>query len=132
MLERNYTAMGEPLENIQTGRKNIGSLALSSFIFQQASRQNPIDLLGAMFIIEGVGMRLASYWGSMIKNQLSLSEGQVSFFTYHGKADENHFQRLEKALEHPSMNFALAERIVKTAKTTARLYQLQLEELGNY
>jgi hypothetical protein len=30
------------------------------------------------------------------------------------------------------MSFALAERIVKTAKTTARLYQLQLEELGNY
>ena len=132
MLERNFTSMGEPLENIQTGRKNIGSLALSSFIFQQASKANPIDLLGAMFIIEGVGMRLASYWGSMIKNQLSMSEAHVSFFTYHGKADENHFQRLEKALEHPSMNFALAERIVKTAKTTARLYQLQLEELGNY
>jgi 3-oxoacyl-[acyl-carrier-protein] synthase-3 len=132
MLERNFTAMGEQLESIQTGRKNIGSLALSSFIFQQASRPNPIDLLGAMFIIEGVGMRLSSYWGSMIREQLSLNEAQVSFFTYHGKADENHFQRLEKALEHPSMNFALAERIVKTAKTTARLYQLQLEELGNY
>jgi 3-oxoacyl-[acyl-carrier-protein] synthase-3 len=85
-----------------------------------------------MFIIEGVGMRLASFWGSMMKEQLGLRDEQVSFFTYHGKADENHFHRLEKALEHPSMNFSLAERIVKTAKTTARLYQLQLEELGNY
>lgn len=132
MLERNFTAMGESIEKIQTGKKNIGSLALSSFIFQQASRQNPIDLLGAMFIIEGVGMRLASFWGRMMKEQLRLSDDQVSFFTYHGKADENHLHRLEKALEHPSMNFPLAERIVKTAKTTARLYQLQLEELGNY
>jgi 3-oxoacyl-[acyl-carrier-protein] synthase-3 len=132
MLERNFSAMGEPVDKIQTGRKNIGSLALSSFIFQQASKQNPIDLLGAMFIIEGVGMRLASFWGSMMKEQLRLRDEQVSFFTYHGKADENHFHRLEKALEHPSMNFSLAEKIVKTAKTTARLYQLQLEELGNY
>jgi len=30
------------------------------------------------------------------------------------------------------MNQFLAENIVKTAKTTAKLYQLQLEELGNY
>ncbi len=132
MLEKNFVAMGEPAQGIQTGKKNIGSLALSSFIFQQASKQNPIDLLGAMFIIEGVGMRLSSFWGSMIKDQLRLSEDQVSFFTYHGKADENHFLRLEKALENPAMTFSLAERIVKTAKTTARLYQLQFEELGNY
>jgi 3-oxoacyl-[acyl-carrier-protein] synthase-3 len=132
MLERNFVSMGEPLENIQTGKKNIGSLALSSFIFQQASKPNPIDLLGAMFIIEGIGKRLAAFWGKMIREQLQLRENQVSFFTYHGQADENHFHHLEEALNHPSMSFALAERIVKTAKTTARLYQLQLEELGNY
>jgi 3-oxoacyl-[acyl-carrier-protein] synthase-3 len=132
MLERNFVNMGEPIENIQTGKKNIGSLSLTSFIFQQASKPNPIDLLGAMFIIEGIGKRLAAFWGKMIKEQLQLDENQVSFFTYHGQADENHFHHLEEALNHPSMTFALAERIVKTAKTTARLYQLQLEELGNY
>lgn len=132
MLERNFVSMGELLEDIQTGKKNIGSLALSSFIFQQASKPNPIDLLGAMFIIEGIGKRLAAFWGKMIREQLQLRENQVSFFTYHGQADENHFHHLEEALNHPSMSMALAERIVKTAKTTARLYQLQLEELGNY
>jgi hypothetical protein len=30
------------------------------------------------------------------------------------------------------MNIEVAKRIVKTAKTVAKLYQLQLEELGNY
>lgn len=132
LLEKNFVAMGESIHKIRTGKKNIGSDALSSFMFNRASQANPIDLLGAMFIIEGIGKRLAGYWGEMIKDQLHLNEDQVSFLTYHGVADENHFHRLEKALNHPLMNQDLAEKIVKTAKTTAKLYQLQLEELGNY
>lgn len=132
ILERNFKALNEPVESIRTGKKNIGSVALSSFMFHQASKPNPVDLLGAMFIIEGIGKRLAGHWGEMMKEQLSLKDDQVSFFTYHGVADENHFHQLEKALDHPEMNMDIAAAIVKTAKTTARLYRMQLEELGNY
>ncbi|MEL6675585.1 MAG: beta-ketoacyl-ACP synthase III [Bacteroidota bacterium] len=132
MLEKNFVNLGEKLEDIQAGQKNIGSVALTSFMFQQASKPNPIDLLGAMFIIEGIGKRLAAYWGNMIREQLALEEDQVSFFTYHGVADENHFHNLEKALNHPQMNMDLAKRICRTAKITGALYVMQLQELGNY
>ena len=132
MLEKNYAALGESLADIQAGEKNVGSVALTSFMFQQASKANPIDLLGSMFIIEGIGKRLAAYWGEMIQDQLKLNKDQVSFFTYHGVADENHFHNLEKALNHPLMNMDLAKQIAKTAKITAKLYLMQLEELGNY
>lgn len=132
LLEKNYENLGENPEQIRTGKKNIGTIALTSFMFQQASKSNPIDLLGSMFIIEGIGKRLAGYWGEMIKEQLNLQEDQVSFFTYHGVADENHFHNLEKALNHPLMNMELAEKIANTAKVTARLYEMQLNELGNY
>ncbi|MDA9057034.1 beta-ketoacyl-ACP synthase III [Flavobacteriaceae bacterium] len=132
MLEKNFEALGENIEVIRNGEKNIGSMALTSFMFQQASKPNPIDLLGSMFIIEGIGKRLAGYWGEMIKDQLNLKANQVSFFTYHGVADENHFHNLEKALNHPKMNMDVAKNIVKTAKTTAKLYKMQLIELGNY
>ena len=132
ILEKNYVNMGWPLSGIQTGKKNIGSVALTSFMFQQAGKPNPVDLLGAMFIIEGIGKRLAGFWGEMIKEQLGLDENQVSFFTYHGVADENHFHNLEQALNHEKMNMDIAKRIAQTAKVTARLYKMQLEELGNY
>ncbi|MDO6808959.1 3-oxoacyl-[acyl-carrier-protein] synthase III C-terminal domain-containing protein [Zobellia galactanivorans] len=132
MLERNYVALGEDLEAIQKAEKNIGTVALTSFMFQQASKPNPVDLLGSMFIIEGIGKRLAGYWGEMIKDQLNLKDNQVSFFTYHGVADENHFHNLEEALNHPEMNMEVAEKIVKTAKITGKLYTMQLNELGNY
>ncbi len=132
LLERNFENLGEDPETIRRGEKNVGSLALSAFMFQQASQPNPIDLLGAMFIIEGIGKRLAAGWGALMQQQLALTDDQVSFFTYHGVADENHFRNLEQALNHPKMNLEIARRIVKTAKTTARLYRMQLEELGNY
>ncbi len=132
MLEKNFEALGEDIDTIRTGEKNIGTVSLTSFMFQQASKPNPIDLLGSMFIIEGIGKRLAGYWGEMIKDQLNLKNNQVSFFTYHGVADENHFHNLEEALNHPKMNMEVAKKIVKTAKTTAKLYKMQLEELGNY
>jgi 3-oxoacyl-[acyl-carrier-protein] synthase-3 len=37
MLERNYVSVGGALEEIRTGRKNIGSEALSAYILQKAS-----------------------------------------------------------------------------------------------
>jgi 3-oxoacyl-[acyl-carrier-protein] synthase-3 len=132
ILERNWVAMGWDLEDILTGNKNIGSMSLSSFVFNQASKNNPLDLMGSMFIIEGIGKRLAAYWGELMQKQLHLTDDQVSFFTYHGVADENHFHNLEKALDHPKMTIEIAQRIVKTAKVTAKLYKMQLQELGNY
>jgi 3-oxoacyl-[acyl-carrier-protein] synthase-3 len=132
VLESNFENLGEDIGSIRSGEKNIGTVALTSFMFQQASKANPIDLLGSMFIIEGIGKRLAADWGELMRSQLNLEADQVSFFTYHGVADENHFQNLEQALNHPRLDMELARRIVKTAKITAKLYKLQLEEMGNY
>ncbi|TFE25591.1 3-oxoacyl-[acyl-carrier-protein] synthase III C-terminal domain-containing protein [Cohnella luojiensis] len=131
ILERNYVSVGGDLATIQAGEKNIGSEALSAYLFQRASRDNPYDLIGAMWIIEGLGCRMARYWGEMIRDQLGLSDEQVSFLLYHSDSDEKHFERLETVVQHPMLTADIAARIVKTAKTTARLYLLQLEELGN-
>ena len=65
MLERNYASVGGSLEEIRAGRKNIGSEALSAYILQKASVENPFELIGAMFIIEGLGQRLARRWGEL-------------------------------------------------------------------
>ena len=114
---------------IQQAEKNLGSEALSAWIFHRAGHENPFDLLGAMFIIEGLGNRLANRWGKSIREQLRLEESQVSFLLYHGANDGNHFAKLEAALGSGVLTEAMVTRIVKTARVTARLYALQLEEL---
>ena len=131
MLERDFVSVGGAPERILTTPKNLGSEALSAWMFHRASQENPLDLLGAMFIIEGLGNRLALRWGQAIRDQLSLRDDQVSFLLYHGANDPTHFEKLEHALGSGILTPEVVERIVKTAKVTARLYRLQLEELGN-
>ncbi|GET39501.1 StlD/DarB family beta-ketosynthase [Microseira wollei] len=129
MLERNYVAVGGNLSEIVEAEKNIGSEALSAFIFHQASRENPVDLIGSMFIIEGLGNRLAAKWAEQIKQKLSLTDEQVSFLAYHGVNDESHIGKLDALINAEWMTPEIARRIVKTAQVTARLYLLQLEEI---
>jgi len=131
MLERNYVGVGGSLDDIRRAPKNVGSEALSAWMFHRASRDNPLDLLGAMFIIEGLGAQLAARWGALIRDQLGLADEQVSFLLYHGGNDDRHLDKLEQALGAGILDDALVDQIVKTAKVTARLYLLQLEELGN-
>jgi 3-oxoacyl-[acyl-carrier-protein] synthase-3 len=132
MLERNYVSVGGSLEEIRSGKKNIGSEALSAYILQRASRENPFDLIGAMFIIEGIGQRIAKQWGMRIQAALGLKNEAVSFFLYHSESDVKHFQRLDVAIAMGIVTPALVSAIVKCAKITARLYILQLEEIGNF
>jgi 3-oxoacyl-[acyl-carrier-protein] synthase-3 len=129
MLERNYVAVGGALEEIIQAKKNIGSEALSAFIFNQASQENPVDLIGSIFIIEGLGHQLAGRWASQIQQTLGLSDDQVSFLAYHGVNDASHMSKLEAIICADWMTPEIAQRIVKTAQVTARLYQLQLEEI---
>lgn len=129
MLERNYVSVGGNLEEIVGAEKNIGSEALSAFIFHQASRDNPIDLIGSMFIIEGLGNQLAGQWAEQIRQTLNLRPDQVSFLAYHGENDASHIGKLDALLQAEWMTPEMAQRIVKTAQVTARLYLLQLEEI---
>lgn len=132
MLERNWAAVGGDLDEIRSGRKNIGSEALTSYILHRASRENPFDLIGAMFIVEGLGQRLARQWGERVQQQLGLTGDQVSFLLYHSESDVRHFKRLDLALAQGILTVELLEQIVRRAKVTARLYALQLEEIDQF
>jgi len=132
MLERDFVAVGGDVEEIRKAEKNIGSEAFSAWMFHRASQPNPLDLLGAMFIIEGLGQRMARKWGESIRVQLNLPAEQISFLLYHGANDENHLAKLEEVIGSEYLTREIGDQIVKTAKVTARLYALQLEELGNY
>jgi 3-oxoacyl-[acyl-carrier-protein] synthase-3 len=132
MLERDYAAAGGNLDEIRAGRKNIGSEALSSYMLHRASQENPFDLIGAMFIVEGLGQRVARQWGERIQEQLGLPDNAVSFFLYHSESDVLHFQRLDQAIATGILTEKTVADIVRCAKVTARLYALQLEEVGHF
>jgi 3-oxoacyl-[acyl-carrier-protein] synthase-3 len=131
ILERDYVATGGALHDIQSAAKNVGSEALSAFMFHRASQPDPLDLLGAMFIIEGLGTAKAHQWAEQLKETLKLEDHQVKFLSYHGGNDDRHFDKLRDVVRSGFVDDAVAARIVKTARTVARLYALQLEEIDH-
>jgi hypothetical protein len=131
LLEANYVAAGGELEHIRGGAKNIGSEALSAFIYQAASKPDPVGMLGAMFVIESLGQRLAGPWAKAIAEQLNLQDDAISFLAYHGANDDGHIGMFDQALALAVTDVAAADEIVRHARIVARLYRLQLEELDN-
>jgi hypothetical protein len=129
MLERDYVAIGGSLDELRAGRKNVGSEALSGYLFNYASRPNPAGLLGAMFIIEGLGAKRAAQWAAQFQDALGLADNQVHFMRYHQEADGAHTGDMEAILTSGLIDDAMADEIVRCAQVVARLYALQLEEL---
>ncbi|HEY1175726.1 MAG TPA: iron-containing redox enzyme family protein, partial [Phytomonospora sp.] len=130
MLERDYAACGGSIEDIRAGEKNIGSEALSAYMFHRADRPEPVGMLGAMFIIEGLGTGRAAAWAARFQEVLGLRDDQVGFLRSHGVADDEHYAMLTDLLSSAEV-VGEADAIVKTAKVVARLYRLQLEELDH-
>jgi 3-oxoacyl-[acyl-carrier-protein] synthase-3 len=132
MLEDHYVSIGGNKDDILTQPSNIGSEALHAFMFHRASQPNPFDLIGGMFIIEGLGREKAGDWGRAIQSQLGLDKSQVEFFLYHAENDDDHMQELNDTLESGILDIpGMPDAVIKTAKIVARLYRLQLEEMDH-
>jgi 3-oxoacyl-[acyl-carrier-protein] synthase III len=131
LLEHDHAAVGGDPQVMAAAPANIGSAALSAFVFHRAGLPDPVDLLGAMFVIEGLGTRKAASWARFLQHHLGLADDQVSFLRYHAAGDDEHFSVLRAALRSGLLDDAAVTRIVKTARVVARLYALQLEELDH-
>lgn len=131
MLESDYVATGGDVNVIRNARKNIGSEALHGFLMYRASQENPVDLIGAMWIIEGLGNKMASKWAELVEEQLSLPQSATQFMRYHGENDEHHLQELYELVDRVATGEGSINAIERTAKVVARLYILQLEEVDH-
>jgi hypothetical protein len=129
LLEADYVATGGALAAIRSAPKNIGSEALSAWMFHEASRPNPFGLLGAMFVIEGLGSIKAAEWGRLIQRRLNLPGDAVKFLLYHGENDAEHMNEFQAMLRLVLPDEDTAARIVTCARVTGRLYALQIEEI---
>ena len=131
LLERDYAASGGDPAAMHSTPANIGSAALSAFMFHRAGLPDPVDLLGAMFVIEGLGTRKAGGWADRLQQSAGLRDDQLTFLRYHSVGDDEHYEVLRLALRSGLFDDTQVAQIVKTARVVARLYVLQLEELDH-
>lgn len=132
LLERDYVAAGGQLQDIEQAQRNVGSEALHGFLMYRASQPNPTDLIGAMWIIEGLGNKMASEWADCIADGFLGMDGKVNrFMRYHAENDEAHLDKLYALLDRVCQTYEQQMAIERTARVVARLYRLQLEEVDH-
>lgn len=129
LLDADFVQAGGSAEAISSTPKNIGSEALHGYLMYRASLPNPLGLIGAMFIIEGLGEKMAKSWADAIGRQTGLGGEGTRFLNYHAQNDEAHLAKLHHMLTLQALTESVSEDVVKTAKVVGRLYRLQLEEL---
>lgn len=131
VLETDYVTSGGDLETLRTQPRNPGSEALHCFLMYRAGQPNPVDLLGAMWIIEGLGEKMANDWAKRVEELIGDTEEFTRFLRYHGDNDDSHMDKLYGLVDRVCTDQAAADRIVRTAKVVARLYAMQLEEIDD-
>lgn len=129
VLESDFVALGGELGELRAQPRNVGTEALHAFLMYRAGRANPVDMLGAMWIIEGLGQKMAGDWAKRILDLTQCGAEATKFIHYHGSNDDSHMDKLYALLDRCCTSESLSDAIVKTAQVTARLYVLQLEEL---
>ena len=129
VLESDYVKSGGDLETLQAQVRNPGSEALHCFLMYRASQPNPVELLGAMWIIEGLGEKMANDWARRIEELIGNTADYTHFLRYHGDNDDSHMEKLYGLIDRVITSQAIADRVVRTAKVVGRLYAMQLEEI---
>jgi hypothetical protein len=130
-LEADYLAAGGDAAAIRTRTRNPGSEALHGYLMHRASEPNPSGLLGAMWIIEGLGDKMAREWASRIESLTGLSQDCTRFLRYHSANDGSHMDKLYGLLARLCRTEQDAEDFVQTATVVGRLYAMQVEEIDH-
>jgi len=129
VLEQDYVASGGSLDTIRARQRNPGSEALHCYLMYRAGETNPVGLLGAMWIIEGLGEKMANNWAARIEELTGVGENCTRFLRYHGSNDDSHMDKLYGLIDRVCTSDEVADDILRTAAVVSRLYALQLEEI---
>ncbi len=129
VLEQDFVALGGDATTIRAREKNPGSQALHAYLMFKAGEPNPGGMLGAMWIIEGLGEKMAASWAERIESLTGCGSEATRFLRYHGHNDDSHMNKLYSLVDRICTSEKAANDVVDTARVVARLYAWQLEAI---
>jgi hypothetical protein len=130
-LEADFIAAGGDAAAIRARARNPGSEALHGYLMYRAGETNPAGLLGAMWIVEGLGEKMAREWASRIEQLTGVGPDCTRFLRYHSANDGTHMAKLYGLLERLCRTQEIADDMVRVAEVVGRLYALQIEEIDH-
>jgi 3-oxoacyl-[acyl-carrier-protein] synthase-3 len=107
-------------------RRNPAGEELNQYMFERARSENPLGLLGGIFIIEGTGQKIIPTLLPFLKRSLNLQMNVFKFLEYHGENDVRHLERWANAVEMAlEIEPKCYDDILNTARKVAELYHKQ-------
>ena len=120
VLEQDFVATGGELERILAQPKNNGSEALHAFLMFRASEPNPVGLLGAMWIIEGLGEKMAVNWAGRIEELTGFESRMHAISALSRDNDDSHMDKLYAWSTGCARRESVADAaVVSTARSSA-------------
>jgi 3-oxoacyl-[acyl-carrier-protein] synthase III len=117
-------------KDIDSLKRNSGGEALNTFMYEKAKSENPLGLLGGIFIIEGTGQKIIPTMLPFLKKSLNLQMNVFKFLEYHGENDVKHLERWAQAVELAlELEPNCFQDILDTAQKIAELYKAQWDQV---
>ncbi len=107
-------------------KRNPAGEELNKYMYERARSENPLGLLGGIFIIEGTGQKIIPTLLPFLKRSLNLQMNVFKFLEYHGENDVRHLERWANAVELAlEIEPGCYDDILNTARKVAELYHKQ-------
>jgi 3-oxoacyl-[acyl-carrier-protein] synthase-3 len=82
-----------------------------------------------MWIIEGLGEKMAADWAQRIETLTGYDPRCTRFLRYHATNDDRHLDKLYGLVDRICRTGSVTDDVVATAAIVGRLYAMQLEEI---
>jgi thiaminase len=106
-----------------------GTCAIVSYHYYLAFIDNPIGMLGAVVVFEGLAEAFAGTISDMLQQKQNLPLGAVSFLHTHGKFDIDHMKEARQVLNELVTEEKDKQDIIEVAKKMYRYYSMNFDEI---
>lgn len=114
--------------NQGVGRVGDAIELMTSYLYHQIDRHNPMALFGMVWVLEGTSVGVGGQIAKLVKETLALPDEAMSYLTSHSILDQDHIQFFESLMEKVT-DVKDQQAIIDSANMVFKLYGQMLESL---
>jgi len=120
--------LGYPIEFITESQPLCGTTAIVSYHYFIAHYGNPISMMGAVIVFEGVAEEFAGELSDSIREQHDLPLNAVTFLHTHGKFDVDHMEEARKVMNTLINDDKDKKEIIEVANKMYRFLKMNFDD----
>jgi len=107
-----------------------GTEAIISFHYYLAHMGNPISVMGAVMVFEGLAEDFAGQAASALRSKQNMSQSSVTFLHTHAEFDIEHMKEAREVLDTLIKREEDKAATIDVANKMYRFYQMNFEDIG--